>query len=196
VQRQWTGAIVLVLASLLAIVVVSSVPSVSHSLTPQTIGQQSYDRYGIGQKLRDGDFRLYDNGQGRLRWVYNRTTVIQDKHGNQYELVVEDDRLVYVFDNHGNFLNKIEAWRDIGEFTLIEVTRQQAESMAAVFSQEDVTGSSLVLMHPETYRYNYQLDSPAANPCWVVYTSSFRTNGSVVIDAVTSDIIGRGLIMP
>jgi hypothetical protein len=100
-----------------------------------------------------------------------------------------------VFDNNGNFLRKIEHWRDIGDPPLIEVSQQQAESIAEIYSQEDATGSWLVLMDPEPSRVSvYGLDSPTVNPCWVVHTSSFHWDGAIVVDAVTSDIVGRGQI--
>ena len=194
-RRQQTSGLVLMFASLLAVVLAGKCATSAKVLAPRAIGQISYDSYSAARKARTDDFHLYDNGRDRRRYVYHRVIDVRDRHGNQYELTVDGDRLTYVFDYQGNLLTTMSQWRNIGDLPVIRVTQEQAESIAQTFSHEDVMSSQLVLMDPRLLEWLYiwdLVDSPVTHPCWVVRTSSYCRTGPLLIDALTWEILGHG----
>ena len=181
------------LALLLCAAVLSSRPPTAAALlTPAKIGVFSYDQYDIGHGIRAGRFHREDDGRGSLRYVYARQEAILDRYGNPHEVTVEQDRLMYEFDRYGNLLSKTERWSDLPEFPRLEVTQQQAESIARQEFQNGIRASEHVYLRSnlDGFITPYRTGPGASNLLWVVYPETDGWMFSVLIDAVTSDIVG------
>jgi hypothetical protein len=112
----------------------------------------------------------------------------QRKIGDAY---VELDGIAYAFDENDSLIVNRTHWRnDLPEVLPEVITEEQAEAIAG--------GDSAILVYidPESSVFASIKPTPT-NPCWNVYvhSSGFVTD-SVVIDAVTGEVLGHGVPPP
>ncbi|MFZ1946931.1 MAG: hypothetical protein WAW06_05245 [bacterium] len=138
----------------------------------------------------DRHFERYEIGE---RLVYFHERVVGGA-------LVEGDFINYQFDAlTGELVSSKTHWReDVPEMLPpARVNREEAEAkaLATVGGQPaQVTSSRLMIISPESAVFPIR---PAPqNPCWVVWTAEGEGVAIFVIDAVTGEILGRGVPPP
>ena len=137
-------------------------------LAPYETGEREFKGYEIGDKI-----------------VYFHQRMLNGA-------IVEKDFINYQFDRDTEeLLDKKVHWRkDLPEHVAIKVTKEHAESMA----EGEVQFSKLYIISPESDVY--PLEPTPENPCWVVRSISDGSMIVTIIDAVTGNFLGHGVLPP
>jgi len=152
-------------------------------LTPEKIGHDEFEKYGIADKISAGKFGRYEIGE-RIACFYQRKIGIA---------VVEKEFLNYQFDRKtGEFIEKNGGWRDdLPEALPAEMlTFEEALTRSDAVSGETLSGT-LYVISPDSDVF--PLDPAPENPCWVVRSAE---DGYTIIDAVTGSFLGKGIPPP
>ena len=160
---------------------------IQYLLTPEKIGYEEYEKFGIAGMIEEGKFERYEIG-GRIACFHQR------KIG---AAIVEKDFLNYQFDrNTGEFIEKNGGWRDDLPETLPAdmLTLEEALAKSDAVRGEVLFGI-LYFMSPDSDVF--PLDPTPENPCWAVHSTGERGYRVVtVIDAVTGEFLGNGVPPP
>jgi hypothetical protein len=135
----------------------------------------------------DRHFERYDVGD---KTVYFHERMLGDA-------TVEGDFVNYQFDRaSGSLLSRKTHWRDDlpADVPQAVITQEEAEAIVAGAAGGVVESSRLYLISPESAVLPIR---PAPqNPCWVVRTTDGERPTTTVVDAVTGEVLGRGVPPP
>ncbi len=161
-------------------------------MTPEKIGYEDFEKYGIGDKVRNGE----------ISCIYGLENDITCSHTRMIgEATVIEDSLYYLFDREtGELTDRGVSWRDDlpGELPGNLITAGDAEASDAVTSvRGEVKYSRLYYISPESNIF--PVDTTAENPCWITYIREHGLCGgtaTVITDAVTGEFLGYGIKPP
>ena len=165
---------------------------VNDLLTPAKIGNDDYVRYDIPAKLLQNEFKLYEIGD-RIVCFYQRK--IDDA-------IVEKDFLDYQFDkNTGTLVKKLTHWRtDLPYQHLppLSLSRDEANQIALSLigtrSKTQLLRNMLYIISPESAVFPVR--PYTTNPSWIVRLMVDGRQTIAVLDAITKEYKGNGIVPP
>ena len=161
-------------------------------MVPSKIGKDDFMRYDIAAKLLNNEFELYEIGD-IIVCFYQR---------NMDGAIIEKDYLNYQFDSStGELLHKKIHWRsDLPSvhLPLIALSQSGADALALAFaepgSKAEVLWSVLYVISPESYVFPVRRSM--TNPCWIVRIMVDGRQTIVILDAITKEFLGYGVVPP
>jgi hypothetical protein len=159
-------------------------PLCSDYLTPEVIGHEAWEKYGIADRLRSNEFQRH--------MCRGSDCIICYGHRMIDEVRVGSDELYYRFDfESGELLMERIHWREDLPEHLPEplISQQEAEAMV----EGEVRGSHLAIHSPDNMLFETDKSS-IQDPCWFV---SSTEKGQIdiprvtVINAMTGEVLAR-----
>ena len=163
--------------------ITDSVLDCNQLITPEKIGNDDFEKYGIAQKLEEDQFERKEIGRTVICWCHRMI-------GNA---TVEKDILAYYFSpDTGKLVDKQIRWRnDLPDQLPSDlITKEEAEAIV----EGEVLDSRLYYISPDSDVY--PLDPISENPCWIVWTLVNEFQAIKIIDAVTGEYLGEGISPP
>jgi hypothetical protein len=161
-------------------------------MVPSKIGNDDFMRYDITAKLHNNEFKLYEIDD-IIVCFYQRS---------MDGAIIEKDYLNYQFDsNTGALLKKKIHWRtDLPYVHVPAIALSQNDAHAAALAlvqpagNAEVLWSKLFIISPESNVLAVQRS--LTDPCWVVRLMVDGRQTIVIIDAITKEFLGYGVVPP
>ena len=157
-------------------------PVCSEYLTPEVVGREAWQKYGIADKLRANQIH---------RHLSDRIVCYGGRRIDGVD--IDGDRLYYMFDiESGQLLVERIHWREDlpDQLPSPRISQQEAESMV----EGEVNQSGLVILNPDQMHFETDRMSSFTDPCWIVSSTQRQGDFAIpwwtVINAITGEVLG------